>query len=128
MLYLSLSKKQIVSLTDSHPLIEKDLREGTINPSTIIENHKQERNESLRENHQKLIDSKLISLIDFISLQTEFDEQLTNQANSPRNYIGLLEVLLLFMRAFRQQNWALHLASLHHVCKYFFAFDMLSYA
>ena len=113
-----------MSLTDS--LIEKDLREGTINPSTIIENHKQERNESLRENHQKLIE--LISLIDFISLQTEFDEQLTNQAKSPRNYMGLLEVLLLFMRAFRQQNWELHLASLHHVCKHFFAFDMISYA
>ena len=39
--------------------------------------------ESLRENEQKLIE--LISSIDFISLQTEFDEQLNNQAKFPRS-------------------------------------------
>ena len=35
-LYLSLFKKYIMSVID--PLIEKDLREGTINVITIIEN------------------------------------------------------------------------------------------
>ena len=71
-LYLSLVTNYIVPLIDSHPLIEKDLREDIINAITIIENQKQEANESFRENHQKLIE--LISSIDFISLQTEFDE------------------------------------------------------
>ena len=54
-LYLSLFKKYIVSLIDSHPLIEKGLREGIINTITIIKNQKQERNENLRENPLKLI-------------------------------------------------------------------------
>ena len=44
---------------------------------------------SLRDNEQKLIE--LISLIDFINLQTEFDEQLNNQAKFPHNYMGLFE-------------------------------------
>ena len=50
-LYLSLLKKYILSLIDSHPLIEKDLREGITNAITIIENQRQERNESFKENH-----------------------------------------------------------------------------
>ena len=125
-LHLSLFKKYIASLIDSHPLIENDLKESIINAITIIENQKQERHERFRENHQKLIE--LISSTDFISLQTEFDEQLPNQAKFLRNYMSLLETLLLFILASRQQNWDLHLASLHHLFKYLFAFDMINYA
>ena len=125
-LYLSLFKEYVVSLIDSHPLIEKDLREGIINGITAIENYKQESKERLIENHQKLIE--LISSIDFITLQTEFNEQITNQAKFLRNYMSLFETLLLFLRASRQQNWELHLVSLHNLCKYFFAFDMINYA
>ena len=125
-LYLSLFKKYTVPLIDSHALLEKDLREGIINAITIIENQKQECNESLKENHQKLIE--LISSIDLISLQTEFDKQLTNQAKFLRNYMSLFETLLLFIHASRQQNLELHLASLYHLCKNFFAFDMINYA
>ena len=55
-LYLSLFKKYVVSLIDSHPLIEKDLTESIINAITIIKNQKEERKENLRENHQKLIE------------------------------------------------------------------------
>ena len=40
----------------------------------------------------------------------------------------MFEYLLLFIRATRQQIWELHLASLHELVKYFFAFDMLNYA
>ena len=125
-LYFSLFKEYVVSLIDSHPLIEKDLREGIINGITAIENYKQESKERLIENHQKLIE--LISSIDFITLQTEFDQQLTNQAKFLRNYMSLFETLLLFLHASRQQNWELHLVSLHNLCKYFFAFDMINYA
>ena len=107
-LYLSLFKKYTVPLIDSHALLEKDLREGIINAITIIENQKQECNESLKENHQKLIE--LISSIDFISLQTEFGKQLTNQAKFLRNCMSLFETLLLFICASTQQNWELHLA------------------
>ena len=40
----------------------------------------------------------------------------------------LFETVLLFIRATRQQQWNLHLSSLHILCKYFFAFDMINYA
>ena len=40
----------------------------------------------------------------------------------------VFESLLLFLRASRQQNWTLHLASLHDLPKYFFAYDMPNYA
>ena len=43
-------------------------------------------------------------------------------------YLSLFETLLLLKGASRQQNWELHLASLHNLCKYVFAFDMISYA
>ena len=55
-LYSSLFKKYVVSLIDSHPLIEKELRESIINAITIIKNQKEECKENLRENHQKLIE------------------------------------------------------------------------
>ena len=42
--------------------------------------------------------------------------------------MSLFETLLLFIRASRQQNWELPLASLHHLCKYFFEFDTINYA
>ena len=113
-----------MSLIDSRTI--EDLREGIINAITITENQKQKSKASLRENHQKLIE--FTSSIDFIGLQTEFDEQLTNQAKSLRNYMSLFETLLLFIRASWQQNWELHLVTLHYLRKYFFTFHMINYA
>ena len=40
----------------------------------------------------------------------------------------LFELLLLFIRASRDQLWELHLQSLHAFCPYFFALDMINYA
>ncbi|XP_066928378.1 uncharacterized protein [Clytia hemisphaerica] len=45
-----------------------------------------------------------------------------------RSFMRLFEVLLLFIRASRDQLWNLHLQTLHSLCPYFFAFDMLNYA
>ena len=56
------------------PVDRKGLREGIIKVNTSIENQKQVRKERLRLN--------------IISLQTEFDEQLNNQAKFPRNYMS----------------------------------------
>ena len=88
-----------MSLIDSHPLIEKDKREGIINAITTIENQKQESKKSLGENHQKFIE--LSPSLNFISLQTEFYEQLTNEGKFPRNSMSLFETLLLFICANR---------------------------
>ena len=40
----------------------------------------------------------------------------------------VFEILILFIRASRQNDWNLHLASLNDFCKYFFAHDQLNYA
>ena len=37
--------------------------------------------------------------------------------------MDLFEKLLLFIRASREQNWELHLYSLHRLSPFFFAFD-----
>ena len=42
--------------------------------------------------------------------------------------MSLFETLLLFILAIRQQDGDLRLVSSHHLCKYFFAFDMINYA
>ena len=66
--------------------------------------------------------------ISLSELQSQFDSSLSNQARFYCNYMDLFEVILLFIRASREQSWELHLQSLNLLCGYFFAFDMLNYA
>ena len=40
----------------------------------------------------------------------------------------VFEHLLFFLRASQQPIWTLHLTSLHALCRYFFAYDMINYA
>ena len=40
----------------------------------------------------------------------------------------VFEVLLLFIRLSREENWELHLASLELMISYFFSHDQLNYA
>ena len=51
-----------------------------------------------------------------------------NQAPYYRNYMAAFEILLLFIRASRQQSWELHLEALNKMVPYFFAFEVLNYA
>ena len=51
-----------------------------------------------------------------------------NQARYYRNYMAAFEILLLFIRASRQQSWELHLEALNEMVPYFFAFEVLNYA
>ena len=51
----------------------------------------------------------------------QFDEVLNYQAKCLRNYMKMFEVLLLFIRASREENWELHLAFLELTIPYFFA-------
>ena len=43
-------------------------------------------------------------------------------------YMRQVMTLLQLQRAVREGNWHLYLASLEHLCKYFFAYAMLDYA
>ena len=83
-------------------------------------------NAVVKENHRAIL--QLIKSIELESLQKNFDASLTKQTKFYRNYMKLFETLLLFIRASREQSWNLHLQSLHLLCPYFFAFDMLNYA
>ena len=56
------------------------------------------------------------------------DQSLMQQAKFLRNYMRMFEVLLLFNRASREENWKLHLTSLNSMIPYFFSHDQLNYA
>lgn len=62
------------------------------------------------------------------SLANEFDSQLNGQPKIYRNFMKLIEIMLLFVRASRQGLWELHLASLERFVKFFFAYDQQNYA
>ena len=66
--------------------------------------------------------------IDLFSVMKKFDKQLKGQAKIFRNYMNLVETMLLFVRASRQGLWELHLASLEMFTKFFFAYDQINYA
>ena len=61
------------------------------------------------------------------ALQDAFDKSLKNQAKFYCIYMKLLETILLFIQATREQSWELHLYSLQQLCLYFFAFNMTNY-
>ena len=125
MLYLPIFQIYVSSLLEQCPEIEKDLREGIIDGTSIVENHKKESKEAPVKNHEALI--KLLSSIKFVELQSHFKISLANQGKFLLNYMRLFENLLLFIRASRQQDWHLHLESLHSLCSYFFALDQMNY-
>ena len=62
------------------------------------------------------------------SLVNEFDSQLKGQPKLYRNFMKLVGIMLLFVRASPQGLWELHLASLEMFVKFFFAYDQQNYA
>ena len=58
----------------------------------------------------------------------EFDSKLTSQGKMLRNFMNLVEIMLLFIRATRQGICDLHLTSLEIFVKYFFVYDQTNYA
>ena len=44
------------------------------------------------------------------------------------NYIQMVEVLLMFLRATRENNWDLHLSAVRSMLPWFFATDRVHYA
>ena len=57
----------------------------------------------------------------------EFDSKVTGQGKMLRNFMDLVEIMLLFIKATRQGIWDLHLTSLEMFVKYFFAYDQINY-
>ena len=50
------------------------------------------------------------------------------QAKYICNFMKVFEILILFIRASRENDWNLHLTSLNDFCKYFFVHNQLNYA
>ena len=59
-------------------------------------------------------------------IEREILENLTLDYRS--SYIDTVQGLLLFLRATREGDWKLHLASLHQILPWFFAYDRVNYA
>ena len=78
-----------------------------------------------RDFNQLLHDMANLNLSEFLD---EFDSKLTGQGKMLRNFMNLVEIMLLLIRATRQGIWDLHLTSLEMSFKYFFAYDQINYA
>ena len=98
-------------MIDNNPITEKDLREGFANVVSNITNFRAESKENLKKNHDEF--GEMLRAINFKDIQKRFDENLSHHLKSYRNCMCLLETLLLFIRASREQLWQLHLDSLH---------------
>ena len=87
-----------------------------------IQSSKGSLKELFNESLPKMQDDGLLKKI------KKFDEGLNYQARFLRNYMKVFEVLLLFIRASREETWELHLASLELMIPYFFSHEQLNYA
>ena len=70
----------------------------------------------------------MIESTDLLSLLEEFENIMQNQAKFLCNYIKMVKLLMLFVRATQESNWVLHLSSLDKFVKYFFVHDLHNYA
>ena len=125
-LYLALSKNYLEHFVEQNIEIEKDLREAVASAVMSLSNDETLEQERLRTNTENVLEA--LRKTDFQAARKKFDDQLQGQARFYRNYMSLFEILLLFIRASRQQCWELHLEALNAMVPYFFAFDMLNYA
>ena len=110
-LYLSLSNIFYNDLLKVYPLTQLNLPDKLAK----LKGNTHSSKESLKD---LFIDS--LSKIQGKGLLKKFDEGLNYQAKFLRNYMKMFEVLLLFIRASREENWELHLASLELMIPYFF--------
>ena len=76
--------------------------------------------------HNSLVE--VLNSSEFLNQLSAFCSSFTYQAKYLYNFMKVFEILILFIRASRQNDWNLHLASLNDFCKYFFAYDQLNYA
>ena len=100
----------------ANPSIEKKVRDAIIYGITIAENCKKETKPALVISYTKIL--QVLNSFDFLKYQKQVEDELKIK-KFLKNYMTLFETLIMFIRANRQQNWELHLASLHCLCKYF---------
>ena len=113
----------ILAFIDSNQEIEKELRGDVLN--AIIEVSEYNSSKTCYQRFTQ-ISSWSHQIYNFAQLQKEFHSQLSSRWRFFRNFIKLIELLLLFKRTSQDQLWELHLQSLRF-CPYLFALDMINY-
>ena len=116
----------ILAFIDSNLEIQKELRGNVVNAITEVSEYNGSKTDVIKDSHRSLLEA--IKTTSFAQLQKESDSQLSNQSRFLRRFMKLFELLLLFIRASRDQLWKLHLQSLHTLCPYFLALDMINFA
>ena len=108
-LYMSLFQLYIKELFESKILLKVAL-------SQVISRYLEDKTQDF---NQLLHDMENFNLSKFLE---EFDSKLTGQRKMLRNFMNLVEIMLLFIRATRQEILDLHLKSLEMFVKSFFAY------
>ena len=101
MLYLALFKEYISTMVAANPSIEKELRDAIIDEITIAKD-KRETKASLVISRAKIL--QILNSLDFLKYQKQIDNELKNQAKFLKNFMALFEILIMFIRARRQQD------------------------
>ena len=125
-IFLALYRFYILAFIDSNQEIEKELRGNVVNAITEVSEYNSLKTDVIKDSRRSLLE--VIETTNFAPLQKDFDSQLSNQSKFFRYLMKLFELLLLFIRAPRDQLWELHLQSLYALCPYFFTLDMINYA
>ena len=123
-LYLTFHKLYLKEFFNKFPHMEEKL-------SSLLSSYLGNFDESdtfghLRCNHDDVLN--LITGIEIFEFFERFDGQLHHQPRFLRNCMQMYEILLLFVRATRQDIWNLRLTSLELMIPYFFAHDLQNYA
>ena len=125
-MYLALYRCHILASINSNQEIKKELRRNVVNTITEVSEYNSSKTDVIKDSHRSLLEA--IETTNFAQLQKEFDSQLSNQSRFFRNFMKLFELVLLLIRASRDQLWELRFQSLHALCPYFVALDINNYA
>ena len=114
----------ILAFIDSNQEIEKELRGEVLNAIIEVSEYN-----SSKTCYQRFTQISCWShqIYNFAQLQKEFHSQLSKRWRFSRNFIKLIDLLLLFKRTSQDQLWELHLQSLHALRPYVFALEMINY-
>ena len=99
---MTLYQKYLQSFIGSNIEIEKALREAITSVVFNLKDYKTQEQDMLQRNNKNLLER--LQNAKFHLLQEEFDRKMETQASYYHNYIAAFEILLLFIRASRQQS------------------------
>ena len=94
-MYTALFHLYVEQIMNANPMLEKEVREQLIEAVNNIENFRSRESSQLIANHallQEFLDSK-----HFLEVQAKFDSSLQNIGKFLRNFMKMVENLLLFI-------------------------------